>query len=209
MKRAEKEKRGFTLAELLVVVAIIGVLVAISIPIFTTQLEKARRSVDLYNARAVESVLVNAINDGSVQIAPGTKTNDSYGIWVTIKREGDGNWPSAYTNGNGNVFYGVNPGIIINGHANTGNWNSNNTALKNIVKANGIDVDNLKVNSQKSDPTKPDGWDWIVIEAGYRYDNSAGKIVLFTEIYSGFANEPSGAHEYEHAKNCIGKLIGG
>ena len=81
MKRAEKEKRGFTLAELLV---------AISIPIFTTQLEKARRSVDLYNARAVESVLVNAINDGSVQIAPGTNTNDAYGIWVTIKREGIG-----------------------------------------------------------------------------------------------------------------------
>lgn len=208
MNRAEKEKRGFTLAELLVVVAIIGVLVAISIPIFTTQLEKARRSVDLYNARAVESVLVNAINDGSVQLAPGTNTNDSYGIWVTIKREGDGNWPSAYTNGNGNVFYGVNPGIIINGHANTGSWNSNNVDLKNIVKANGIDVDNLKVNCRKSDSGKPDGWDWIVIEAGYRYDNTAKKFVLFTEIYSGFAGEKSGAHEYSDVKNCIGKLIG-
>lgn len=154
MKRAEKEKRGFTLAELLVVVVIIGVLVAISIPIFTTQLEKARRSVDLYNARAVESVLVNAINDGSVQLAPGTDTNDSYGIWVTMKREGNGNWPQNYSQ-SGNVFYGVNPGIIINGHANTGNWNSNNTELQNIVKANGIDVDNLKVNCRKSDSQTP------------------------------------------------------
>lgn len=207
MKRAEKEKRGFTLAELLVVVAIIGVLVAISIPIFTTQLEKARRSVDLYNARAVESVLVNAINDGSVQIPPGTNTNAAYGIWVTIKREGNGNWPQNYTQ-SGNVFYGANPGIIINGHANTKNWNINNTDLQNIVKANGIDVDNLKVNCRKSDYKKPDGWDWIVIEAGYRYDNTAKKFVLFTEIYSGFAHGKSGAHEYEKAENCIGKLIG-
>ena len=207
MKRAEKEKRGFTLAELLVVVAIIGVLVAISIPIFTTQLEKARRSVDLYNARAVESVLVNAINDGSVQIAPGTNTNDAYGIWVTIKREGDGNWPQNY-NQSGNVFYGANPRIIINGQANTEKWNRNNTDLQNIVKANGIDVDNLKVNCRKSDSQKPDGWDWIVIEAGYRYDDTAKKFVLFTEIYSGFANGKSGAHEYDPDNNCIGKLIG-
>lgn len=207
MKRAEKKKSGFTLAELLVVVAIIGVLVAISIPIFTTQLEKARRSVDLYNARAVESVLVNAINDGSVQIAPGTDKNDSSGIWVTIKREGNGNWPQNYSQ-SGNVFYGVNPGIIINGHANTESWNSNNTDLQNIVKANGIDADNLKVNCRKSDSNIPDGWDWIVIEAGYRYDKSVNKFVLFTEIYSGFAGGKSGAHEYDPAKNCIGKLIG-
>jgi len=45
-------KKGFTLAELLIVVAIIGVLVAISIPIFTTQLEKSREAVDLANIRA-------------------------------------------------------------------------------------------------------------------------------------------------------------
>lgn len=45
-------KKGFTLAELLVVVAIIGVLVAISIPIFTSQLEKSRDAVTLSNLRA-------------------------------------------------------------------------------------------------------------------------------------------------------------
>ena len=45
-------KKGFTLAELLVVVAIIAVLVAISIPIFTSQLEKARESTDAANIRA-------------------------------------------------------------------------------------------------------------------------------------------------------------
>lgn len=45
-------KKGFTLAELLVVVAIIGVLVAISIPIFTSQLEKAKEATDAANIRA-------------------------------------------------------------------------------------------------------------------------------------------------------------
>ena len=39
-------------AELLIVVAIIGVLVAISIPIFTSQLEKAREATDISNIRA-------------------------------------------------------------------------------------------------------------------------------------------------------------
>ena len=42
----KKRKAGFTLAELLIVVAIIAVLVAISIPIFTSQLKKARLAVD-------------------------------------------------------------------------------------------------------------------------------------------------------------------
>ena len=46
------QKKGFTLAELLVVVAIIGVLVAVSIPIFTGQLEKSRDAVTVANLRS-------------------------------------------------------------------------------------------------------------------------------------------------------------
>ena len=45
-------KKGFTLAELLIVVAIIAVLVAIAIPVFTAQLEKSREATDLANVRA-------------------------------------------------------------------------------------------------------------------------------------------------------------
>ena len=53
----KKRKAGFTFAELLIVVAIIAVLVAISIPIFTSQLEKAREAVDLENVRSAYSIM--------------------------------------------------------------------------------------------------------------------------------------------------------
>lgn len=55
-------KTGFTLAELLIVVAIIAVLVAISIPIFTSQLEKSREATDLANVRsAYAEMMADAI----------------------------------------------------------------------------------------------------------------------------------------------------
>ncbi len=54
-KKFRKNEKGFTLAELLIVVAIIGVLVAVSIPIFTSQLEKARESTDVANMRAAKA----------------------------------------------------------------------------------------------------------------------------------------------------------
>ena len=51
-------KKGFTLAELLIVVAIIAVLVAISIPIFTAQLNRAKYATDEANARSIYSEMV-------------------------------------------------------------------------------------------------------------------------------------------------------
>ena len=49
MKR--NNNKGFTLAELLIVVAVIAVLVAVAIPTFTNQLEKSRQAVDVSNLR--------------------------------------------------------------------------------------------------------------------------------------------------------------
>lgn len=47
-----RSKKGFTLMELLIVVAIIAILVAIAIPTFTSALNKAKQSTDDANIRA-------------------------------------------------------------------------------------------------------------------------------------------------------------
>ena len=66
----KKKRKGFTLAELLIVVAIIAVLVAIGIPIFTSLLEKSREAADAANIRAqYAQVMDEAITvDGNVNI---------------------------------------------------------------------------------------------------------------------------------------------
>ena len=67
MKRKIKSVKGFTLAELLIVVAIIAALVAIGIPMFTSQLEKSREAVDLSDVRsAYAEVMMAAITGDTV-----------------------------------------------------------------------------------------------------------------------------------------------
>ena len=47
-----KNKQGFTLMEMLIVVAIIAVLVAIAIPVYQGQVHKAKVAADMANVRA-------------------------------------------------------------------------------------------------------------------------------------------------------------
>ncbi len=74
-------KKGFTLAELLIVVAIIAVLVAISIPVFTSQLEKARDAADAANLRAQYA-------EAAAKALSSEKAVTSDGVAITGTKEG-------------------------------------------------------------------------------------------------------------------------
>ena len=69
-------RKGFTLAELLIVVAIIAMLVAIAVPIFNTQLEKSREAVDVSNMRAAYAIA--ATDAITMDFDSYTKSGDVY-----------------------------------------------------------------------------------------------------------------------------------
>lgn len=74
LKKRKSGKKGFTLMEMLIVVAIIGILIAIAIPTFNNALTKARISADEANLRSyyAEVVTKHMLDDGN-----GTATLDA------------------------------------------------------------------------------------------------------------------------------------
>lgn len=77
MKKLLKNKKGFTLMEMLIVVAIIVILVAVSIPTFSSSLNEAKESADAANLRAAKAqatsqfMLCNGDADTSDDIVDG------------------------------------------------------------------------------------------------------------------------------------------
>lgn len=92
----KNNNRGFTLAELLIVVAIIAVLTAIAIPVFTAQLEKSREATDMSNIRsAYAEVMAEYLANGA---------DKSYYSEVELKQQQD-KWQNTE---NGKLYTRVN-----------------------------------------------------------------------------------------------------
>ena len=117
---------GFTLMEMLIVIAIIAVLVAIAIPVFSSQLEKAREAADLANVRSAyaqvsaEALLGNSETTVTVDLKQKRADWQSVdpvniGGIVHYKKQGDtDNWKGvAAPNGTCVVSYNENYGIIL------------------------------------------------------------------------------------------------
>ena len=112
MKKTLHNKKGFTLAELLIVVAIIAVLVAIAIPIFTSQLEKAKEATDAANIRAAYAeVSTKALTDGAADVKS---------LFVTASQTKE-NWQTNSNNATMNIG-GENVAFAYTGGTNNKGW---------------------------------------------------------------------------------------
>ena len=61
--QAKKSKKGFTLVELVIVIAILAILAAIAIPVITTTINSAKLSTLESDAKTVDMMLKEAVNN--------------------------------------------------------------------------------------------------------------------------------------------------
>ena len=122
MKRNQK---GFTLMEMLIVVAIIAVLVAVAIPVYTSQMHKVRVAADMANVRAYYAqiqadYMLTEKQNSIVPIDgkhPGSNIPDFYTInfldGATVKLQAGTYW----------VHFNENNGYTITYHCSNGDCN--------------------------------------------------------------------------------------
>lgn len=152
MTLSTRNSRGFTLAELLVTVAIIGVLVAISIPVFASQTEKSREATDLSNVRAAYAeVMAEAITENMSyqektvplkQKKEGWQLSDSVTIGGITHTKGEGDsdhWkgtPGA--GGTCTVSFDSKRGILFDWTGGSGDGNESGPAINFSEDIHGI-----------------------------------------------------------------------
>lgn len=123
----KQNKNGFTLMEMLIVIAIIAVLIAVAIPVFASQLEKAREATDLANVRSAYAQVSTEALLGDSEATVTVNLKQKQADWQSVdpvniggivhsKSQGNtDNWIGvAEPNGTCVVSYKEDYGIILN-----------------------------------------------------------------------------------------------
>ncbi len=174
-----KDFKGFSLVELLVVIAVMVILVGVVSPLLLRHFERARRALDAANAKQISIALMNVCVLGDVEFA-NSEPEAGDGVWVMMCKDGRESAPEPYHNltfkaGRKSVWCGASKGIKVNGIESTGDWIYSD-ALEKVLQEAGISVESLRTHSN-NDST---GWDWIIVEVGYDKEKK-----LVSRIYSG------------------------
>ena len=96
--KSTKSKKGFTLTELIVVVAILGILAAVATPSILNYLDDAKVSADNANARSIETAVARLVTKGTVDLTPSTGDADA-DIVAAITAELGGTLPTIQQSG--------------------------------------------------------------------------------------------------------------
>ena len=170
----KQNKNGFTLMEMLIVIAIIAVLIAVAIPVFASQLEKAREATDLANVRSAYA-----------QVSTEALLGDSEATVTVNLKQKQADWQSVDPVNIGGIVHYKNQGDTVN-------W-------KGVAAPNGTCVVSYKEDygiilnwSGKADPSKP------------KYPFNTNETDFFSPLYhTDFWQEMRNNTNFEFDSRCL------
>ena len=188
-------KQGFTLMEMLIVVAIIAVLVAIAIPTFSKSLEKSRRAVDMATARDIMAVFAAQINDGTIEL-----NDESSTIWVEVHKGTILYGKGTSDNSENSIQVPTYNGVRINSNL------RNYFFSQKILPGGGLNPDGIRVHAKDA---SNGGWGWYAI---YARGNGSIGVVSGPETDDGrkiannnYLNSFIGNQRYSNLQKAMGR----